>query len=102
LIDFDYSELMDDEGTSNDDVGTKELCSDGNVSDDGDGNGSDDGDGDGSDDGDGDGSDDGDGDGSDDEDDDQPLWTVRGFYRNSPQRILLKFRLSGHTSFYGY
>lgn len=77
LIDFDYSELMDDEGTSNDDVGTKELCSDGNVSDDGDGNGSDDGDGD--------GSDDGDGDGSDDEDDEEPLWTVRGFYRNSPQ-----------------
>jgi hypothetical protein len=61
LIDFNYSELMDDKGTSNDDVGTKGLCSDG------DGNGNDD------------------GDGSNNEDDDEPLWMVCGFYCNSLQ-----------------
>lgn len=69
LIDFDYSELMDDEGTSGDDVGTKEPCSDGDIDDDGDVSDN------------GDVNDDGDP--SDDEDDDEQLWTVRGFYCNS-------------------
>ena len=67
LIDFDYSELMDDEDTSNDDVGAQEPCSDENVSDNGDRKVSDN----------------GDGNVSDDEDDEEPLWMVCGFYYNS-------------------